>query len=163
GTAPNVTYTPASGFSGQDSFTFQAFDQSVGSNVASVTIQVVLPGTGISKVGQATNACSGGACTALSVSYSPVTGNSVLFFLWFDFAHAVTGVSVKDSKGNALTSDQTFAGAACSTNFACMQVWRQATVPVGVTGYSVNWTNFDNARAVVVEYSGLGPYDASVF
>ena len=163
GTAPNVTYTQASGFSGQDSFTFQAFDNSAGSNVATVTIQVALPGTGITKVSQASNTCSGGGCTSLSVAYTPVTGNSVLLFVWFDFAQAVKGVSVEDSAGHALTSDQTFAGTDCAENFACMQVWREATVPSGVTGYSINWTNYDNARVVVVEYSGLGAYDSSVF
>jgi Bacterial Ig domain len=163
GTPPNVTYTPATGFNGQDSFTFQAFDGSVGSNIATVTIQVVLPGIGIAKVGQASNACSGGSCTSLSVFYAPLVGDSTLVFVWFDFSHAVTGVSVKDNKGNPLTLDQTYAGTYCTTNFACLQVWRQATVPAGVTGYSINWANDDNANAVVVEYSGLGPYDSSVF
>src|SRR5208282_2689687 len=78
GTAPNVTYTPTTGFSGTDSFTFQAHDGQLNSNTATVTIQVVPPGTGITKIGQATNACSGGSCTALSVAYAPTAGNSAL-------------------------------------------------------------------------------------
>ena len=39
GTAPNVTYTPAPGYSGEDSFTFQA-DNGSASNVATVSITV---------------------------------------------------------------------------------------------------------------------------
>ena len=40
GTAPNLTYTPAGGFSGSDSFTYTANDGQVSSNVATVTIRV---------------------------------------------------------------------------------------------------------------------------
>ena len=40
GTAPNLTYTPASGFSGTDSFTFQTTDGTNLSNVATVTLNV---------------------------------------------------------------------------------------------------------------------------
>ena len=40
GTAPNLTYTPAAGFSGSDSFTFRANDGKADSNVATVRITV---------------------------------------------------------------------------------------------------------------------------
>ncbi|MEZ4678419.1 MAG: Ig-like domain-containing protein [Caldilineaceae bacterium] len=40
GTAPDLTYTPAPGFNGNDSFTFKANDGRVDSNVATVTITV---------------------------------------------------------------------------------------------------------------------------
>jgi len=40
GTAPNLTYTPGAGFSGQDAFTFRASDCELESNVATVTIAV---------------------------------------------------------------------------------------------------------------------------
>ena len=40
GIAPNLTYTPASGFSGSDSFTFRAKDAVVNSNLATVSITV---------------------------------------------------------------------------------------------------------------------------
>ncbi len=40
GTAPNVTYTPASNYSGPDSFTFTANDGTADSNVATVSITV---------------------------------------------------------------------------------------------------------------------------
>ena len=45
GTAPNLTYTPTTGYSGPDSITFEAFDGVLASNVATVTIAVVAPPT----------------------------------------------------------------------------------------------------------------------
>ncbi len=41
GTAPNLTYTPASNYHGSDSFTFQASDDYLVSNIATVTINVL--------------------------------------------------------------------------------------------------------------------------
>jgi hypothetical protein len=38
GTPPSVTYTPTAGYTGTDSFTFQAYDGSLASNIATVTI-----------------------------------------------------------------------------------------------------------------------------
>jgi len=43
GTAPNVTYTAASGYDGTDSLTFKANDGKVDSNIATVTITVKAP------------------------------------------------------------------------------------------------------------------------
>ncbi|MDD5688552.1 MAG: carbohydrate-binding protein [Elusimicrobia bacterium] len=43
GTAPNVTYTPASGYTGTDSFTFKANDGKADSNVATVSITISAP------------------------------------------------------------------------------------------------------------------------
>lgn len=40
GTAPNVVYTPDGGFSGSDSFTFQAYDGQAYSNIATVFVTV---------------------------------------------------------------------------------------------------------------------------
>jgi len=44
GTPPNVTYTPAAGYSGPDSFTFKANDGMVDSNVATISITVTVNG-----------------------------------------------------------------------------------------------------------------------
>jgi len=44
GTAPNLTYAPAAGYSGADSFTFRANDGQVASNLATVTIAISSPG-----------------------------------------------------------------------------------------------------------------------
>lgn len=162
GTPPNVTYTPNAHFTGTDSFTFHASDGLLNSNIATVTIQVGSAGS-ISKVGQATNFCSGGSCTSLTVPYTPTQGNGVLVFVWYDFVAPVTGVTVKDSSNNALTLDQTYSGSYCASAFPCMQVWHQATAPAGVSSYNLHWTNADNAAAIVVEYTGLGSYDPSAF
>jgi Bacterial Ig domain len=43
GAAPNLTYTPAAGYSGSDSFTFKANDGTSDSNVATVSITVRAP------------------------------------------------------------------------------------------------------------------------
>ena len=41
GTAPNLTYTPTSGYSGSDSFTFKVNDGLVDSNIATVSVSVI--------------------------------------------------------------------------------------------------------------------------
>jgi hypothetical protein len=51
GTAPEVTYTPAGGFYGTDSFTFVASDGALSSNVATVAIQVSRCGVGVVDLG----------------------------------------------------------------------------------------------------------------
>jgi hypothetical protein len=54
GTAPDLTYTPASGFAGQDSFTYRANDGELDSNVATVAILVVEPGGVVGESGNVT-------------------------------------------------------------------------------------------------------------
>jgi hypothetical protein len=83
--------------------------------------------------------------------------------LWFDASHPISALSVKDSQGNALTLDNTYAGSYCSAGFACLQVWREAAAPAGINTYNLSWTTDTNVGAIVVEYSGLGLYDAPVF
>ncbi|WP_158501761.1 Ig-like domain-containing protein [Vitiosangium sp. GDMCC 1.1324] len=47
GTAPDLLYTPPAGFAGTVTFTFQASDGSLVSNVATVTVTVALPSTAV--------------------------------------------------------------------------------------------------------------------
>jgi len=47
GTAPNLTYTPAAGYSGPDSFTFQTMDALTSSEPATVSVIVGTAGTGL--------------------------------------------------------------------------------------------------------------------
>ena len=71
GTAPNVTYTPAGGYVGSDSFTFKANDGQVDSNVATVNLAVNFVFTGfVSPVDNppAVNAVNGGQ--AIPVKFS---------------------------------------------------------------------------------------------
>lgn len=54
GVAPDLTYTPNTGFYGVDSFTFQANDGQASSNIATITIQVEERGTTIAQCGDYT-------------------------------------------------------------------------------------------------------------
>ena len=85
GVAPNLTYTPAAGFTGSDSFTFTANDGTVDSNPATLTIHVVgLPAT----------------ATGLSTSLNPSQyGESVTF------TATVTSGSGTPSSGNVTFTD----------------------------------------------------------
>jgi len=82
GSAPNVTYTPTPGFTGTDSFTFQAGDGLVTGNVATVSLTVNVP-----------------VAHHLSFGFSPSLREqqNVLF--------SVFTVEVKDAIGRTLTSD----------------------------------------------------------
>ncbi|MCZ6628559.1 MAG: Ig-like domain-containing protein, partial [SAR324 cluster bacterium] len=44
GAAPNLTYTPATCFTGSDGFTYRAIDGKADSNTATVTVTVAAPG-----------------------------------------------------------------------------------------------------------------------
>ncbi|MFM7718670.1 MAG: Ig-like domain-containing protein [Actinomycetota bacterium] len=69
GTAPNLTYTPASGWTGADAFTFTASDGALTSAAATVTVTTVAPGTlpaGWSSASVGTTVTDG------SASYDPI-------------------------------------------------------------------------------------------
>jgi hypothetical protein len=51
GSAPNLTYTPNAGYAGTDSFTFQASDGTVNSNLATVAITVRSPSASTASIG----------------------------------------------------------------------------------------------------------------
>lgn len=111
GTAPNLTYTPNAGFTGTDSFTFQASDGTADSNVAtvSITVHASLPegvinfneyqilayggsgqdvaGTATIEDGGATLHLNGNRWKAIEFPYT-VTANTVLEF---DFTSARQG------------------------------------------------------------------------
>ena len=64
GTAPNLTYTPAAGWAGSDSFTFTASDGALTSSPATVTVSTVAAGTlptGWSSADVGTGALAGSA------------------------------------------------------------------------------------------------------
>jgi Tol biopolymer transport system component len=72
GTAPNLTYTPAPGYVGDDSFTYTATDGFLTSNIATVTIHVIVPPT-ITCVPIARSMPANGTY-ALSSTFSSVSG-----------------------------------------------------------------------------------------
>ena len=77
GTPPSVTYTPASGYLGPDSFTFRVRDCGLDSNVATVTLGVAdqTPPDITCPVDQAVEAMGPGGAL---VSYPPATATDVL-------------------------------------------------------------------------------------
>ncbi len=83
GTAPNLTYTPTTGYSGADSFTFKASDGRVDSNTAIVSITV--------------NAAANTAPVLASIGNKTVNEGSLLQFT----------VSAADAEGNTLTYSAT--------------------------------------------------------
>jgi hypothetical protein len=73
GTAPNLTYTPAAGYTGADSFTFKANDGKVDSNVATVSSTVV-DGTAITFRGEGMNSATRMLLSAeATFSFDPYT------------------------------------------------------------------------------------------
>jgi hypothetical protein len=98
GTPPNVTYTPAAGYTGADSFTFKANDGKADSNVASVSVTVTAPATvlapsvvGMARtsaetaivsaglvVGSVSEAYSDTVASGIVISQNPAAGTSVV-------------------------------------------------------------------------------------
>ena len=79
GTAPNVTYTPALGYVGADSFTFKANDATLASNIATVAINVT-PKPTLSVANPSVIEGNGGCVTTpmpFTVSLSAVSAGTV--------------------------------------------------------------------------------------
>ncbi|HTH56848.1 MAG TPA: Ig-like domain-containing protein [Cyclobacteriaceae bacterium] len=93
GTAPNFNYTPASNYNGSDSFTFQANDGTLTSNIATVSISV-------SAVADAPTADSNSVVTledtplSIILSGGDVDGNAITFLVQSPPAHGtLTGTA----------------------------------------------------------------------
>ena len=98
GTAPDLTYTPASNYNGPDSFTFMANDGQVDSNIATVSITVW-------PVNDPPNATFIYNCTALSCDFD-ASGSSdpeeaIASYDW-DFGDGNTGSGMAPSHGYAV-------------------------------------------------------------
>lgn len=81
GAPPALTYTPAAGFSGSDSFTFKANDGLVDSNLATVTITVTPnpPPNTPPQANDQTNATARNSVLALTLNGSDAEGNPLTF------------------------------------------------------------------------------------
>ena len=170
GTAPDLTYTPAAGYSGPDSFTFKANDGIADSNLATVSITVnppanaapVIATTNASvTVDEGQPASMGGTVSdpdgdavALSASTGTVTGNGSGAWSWSapttdGPANATVTITADDGKGGV--SQASFAvtvnNVAPVVNAGADQtVFRNATVTLSGT-----WT--DPAGAADSPYS----------
>jgi Bacterial Ig domain/Divergent InlB B-repeat domain/Calx-beta domain/RTX calcium-binding nonapeptide repeat (4 copies) len=77
GTAPNLTYTPTANYSGSDSFTFEANDGALDSNVATVSITVTAVNDGVTAHDQAVQIAED---TPVGVALSATGGDAALTY-----------------------------------------------------------------------------------
>lgn len=161
GTAPNLTYTPNTGYSGPDSFTFKANDGKADSNTATVSITVTPVSTGgcsatSPKLDAMVSADQGKAASKItSPAITTAGGNELLLaFVETDGPRAptqtITGVT-----GGGLT--WTLAARSNST-WGTTEVWQaSATSPVSAATVTATLqkTGFDGSITVAA-FSGAG-------
>jgi Bacterial Ig domain len=129
GTAPNLTYTPTSGYTGPDSFTFKVNDGTVDSAAATVSITV----TPVS----ATHSAQG------SGTVVPVSGGKATSF---SFNVSQTG-TVRSGSASVVTYKGTFTGSAVTSlvvtghvaKFTVNGTWK------GLSGYTLTVTATDGS------------------
>lgn len=118
----------------------------IGSSVAwdaVALIELIANASGINAVGGANNAAAGNV-TTLSAAYAPTAGNAAV--VMFQTSGTITGLTVKDNLGNALTAGPTIGE---------LIAYYQSPVPVGVTSYTATWTTARHASIAVEEYSNV--------
>ena len=106
-------------------------------------VELVSTSPGIAAVGGATNAAATNV-TTLSVAYAPTAGNTAV--VMFQTSNTVTGLTVKDNLGNALSAGATIGELAA---------YYQYPVPAGVTSYIATWTTARHAGIAVEEYANV--------
>ncbi|MCK6472077.1 MAG: Ig-like domain-containing protein [Planctomycetes bacterium] len=92
GSAPNVTYTPASNYNGPDSFTFRANDGSLNSNTATVSITV----TAVNDAPVASNQSVSTAedtAKAITLTATDIEGSALTFTVVANPLHGTVGIS----------------------------------------------------------------------
>jgi len=128
GTAPNITYTPTSGYIGPDSFTFRAYDGSSYSNVATISITVLSVGSlTVSSGNLSSSGTQGGPFSPISTTYTlQNTGGTSLNWTasdnqsWIDIspasgtlavgANAIVTVSINTTANSLTTSATPYSG-----------------------------------------------------
>lgn len=132
GTSPNLTYTPAAGYSGPDSFTFRASNGVATSNVATVTITVQAPAPVVTSISPDQGSTAGG--TAITINGSGFTGT--------------TGVTIGGTPASAFS-------VASDTRIT-------ATTPAGAAGQaSVIVTNATGSNAANTLFTYVAPATAN--
>ena len=160
GTAPKLTYTPNSGYTGPDAFTFKANDGKVDSNVATVSITVTPVTTGCpSRTPKLDTSVSSDQKTAATKLVSPALttagGNELLTaFVEADGPLAPTQ-TVTSVTGGGLTWKL---AARSNATWGTTEVW-QASATSPVTGAVITATlgkgRFDGAITVAA-FTGAG-------
>jgi regulation of enolase protein 1 (concanavalin A-like superfamily) len=87
GTAPNLKYTPTSGFTGEDSFTYQVHDGSVNSNVATIAISVTAAANTAPVASSESADTEEGRSVTIMLNASDADGNSLTYSIVSQPAH----------------------------------------------------------------------------
>ena len=102
GTAPSVTYTPATNYTGTDSFTFKANDGTVDSTAAAVSVIVFQPPSGLPVVDGLTVWLKADAVNTADTSQVRVVGSNTFVKQWNDQSggghHATQTTDAKQPK-----------------------------------------------------------------
>jgi Ca2+-binding RTX toxin-like protein len=161
GTAPNLTYTPSANYNGSDSFTFQANDGAVNSNVATVTINVTAQNDAPVANGQSVTTLEDVA-TPVTLSATDVDSSSINYVVVAGPSHgSLTGTL----PNLTYTPDANFAGSDSFTFRANDGVLNSNVVTVPITVTAVNdapvasnqsvTTNEDTALAITLAATDL--------
>ncbi|MEI7901315.1 MAG: Ig-like domain-containing protein, partial [bacterium] len=102
GSAPNVTYTPATNYTGTDSFTFKANDGTADSTAAAVSVIVFQPPSGLPVVEGLTVWLKADAVNTANTSQVRVVGSNTFVKQWIDQSggghHATQATDAKQPK-----------------------------------------------------------------
>ena len=146
GTAPNLTYTPASGYNGPDTFTYRASDGQAISNVATVSITVAaLPSPWLQKdVGTVTPSAGSGIYNATSKVFTVAGGGYDIWDNRDDFHYVYQSLN-GDGQITARVTSQTNTDGSAKAGVMI----KDSTTPfapyalLGITpsnGYRFQWT-----------------------
>jgi predicted outer membrane repeat protein len=148
-----VTYTPATGYSGADSFSFKANDGSADSNIATVTISVAeVPSLVVTTNGDTTNSTDGLTTLREAIAYASTLSGSPTV----SFAGGINGTITLNSELN-ITRDMLIGGPganvlAISGNNAA-RVFNVVAGVVTIQGLTIT-------RGQTVNAHGAGIYNA---
>jgi hypothetical protein len=133
GTLPQLTYTPASGFSGTDSFTFRANDSALNSNTATITINVngaTAPTASVSFTSGTfiVNENDSAGVAIITVSRGGDTSSAVVV----DYVTAdISGMTPCQTNGSSIASERCdYATAAGTLRFAAGEQAKIIQIPI---------------------------------
>ena len=157
GTPPNLTYTPATGYLGQDSFTFKVNDGTTDSNTATVSITVQGSVDVVSTVGYINSAP---LTTHTSAAFNTIGSSTLVAFVsshpsWNGLPVSISGLS--DSAGNTwslLTGPTQFAG----SQFTLLSAVYYVNAPITSATETVT-VNLTNAAPLVLHVFAVSGAD----
>jgi IPT/TIG domain/Bacterial Ig domain len=159
GTPPNLTYTPATGYLGHDSFTFKVNDGTTNSNTATVSITVQGPVDVVSTIGYLNGTPQ---TTHTSAAFNTIGSSTLVAFVsshpsWNGLPVSVTGLS--DSAGNTwsvLSGPTTWAG----SQFTLMSAVYYVNAPITSATDTVT-VNLSNPAPLVLHVFAVSGADVT--